>query len=185
MAPTRLLRLMSAACILLMLLSCAPSGDFDRAEAERVLGAVEVPLGAFTVSLFAHFEGIAPTGATLAIDTEGTFSGEEKGPQGGDAQASGKASLEPAIELTPAQLDASFSLALNGYAVTGLVLDGVLSVTYAGDRQTFTRTITGDLSVGGDLTGSISIDLTLTDLGRRREWTGSLGQHVYDARTSY
>jgi hypothetical protein len=169
----------------MLLLACAEESDFSQAEAESIFGAIETPAGEIVATLFAHFENLPATNSKINFSDESQYSGLLTGSQGGEAGISGEAGYTPKEELTPATVDTSAILNFSAYVINGLILDGEIHLAYIGDRQSFTRTLKGDVIVSGKLSGALSIDMTIQDDGKKREWTGSLGSHIYDSQTSY
>ncbi|MBM4352519.1 MAG: hypothetical protein FJ109_01775 [Deltaproteobacteria bacterium] len=184
----RVLSGLLVAAVLVFAQACGSDESLTKEEAGQVFGAASGAAGQVQGQVFSGMAQ-APAADEITVgnftyswtDTSFTFTGTVESAEGGSATVEGSGTWDAAGQSASFE----FSMTFNAYASQGIVLDGVLEMSFAGSQQNYEMTYSGDIQSSGKVVGSVTFDLTIKMSPGKIEYAGTVGGQKVGASATY
>lgn len=185
----RVLSGLLVAAVFMFVQACGSGEEkLTQEEASQVFGAASAAAVQVQGEVFAGMAQ-APAADSITVgkftydwtDDSYTFSGTLDSAEGGSATVEGSGTWDAAAQSS----SFDFSITFNGYTAQGIILDGVLEMSFAGSNQTYEMSYSGDIQSSGKVVGSVAFDLTIKIGNGKIEYAGTVGGQKVGASANY
>ncbi len=184
----RLLSGLLVAGVLVFAQACGGDDGLTKEEAGQVFTAAAQAAGQVQGEVFSGMAQ-APAADSVTVgkftyewtDNTYTFSGTLDSAEGGSATVEGSGTWDSAAQSASFE----FSVTFNGYTSQGIILDGVLEMSFAGSQQVYELSYSGDITASGKVSGNATFDLTVKMGNGSIEYSGTVGGQKIGGSANY
>jgi len=174
--------------VLVLSQACGGDSGVTKEEAGQVFSAAAGAAGQVQGQVFSGMAQ-APAADQVTVgdytyewtDNSFAFTGTVNSAEGGSASVEGAGTWDKATQA--ASFD--FSLSFNAFAAQGILLDGVLEMSFSGSQQVYELSYSGDIEASGKVVGSITFDLTVKMGNGSIEYSGTVGGQKIGGSANY